>query len=482
MQITKLPNELLATLFSYVPAKPNFKFISASCKLFNHLIKTNTICWEHQPQIEYYIEKEFQWVFSLAQNIRITYDSYPHEVANPIEKMSLLSQAKTFSIRYNFFDEDSNLITFFLNALAKFSNLKHLDVSNNNFPGAQFAKSLQEITSLETLNLHDCISSNEDAKIVFSVFPLLKNLKNLKLGPNYKLKTLDGLIGNIPDQLTSLDISSIKCSENSLIALLDSFKNPQLLTCLKMDNVVSNLNPVIASSLKRFTSLEELSILNTSCSDLSDLIPFMPHLHSIALSYDFNKSLIEKLNSNKLTSLMIEVKTSNEANLLSNLISHQWSSLRSLYLDYSKLNGIDIEPLVNSLKMATNLTTLSLSDCETSEESTILIASVLNKLIDLKTLSFNDNIVGAKGLSAILEASVNLTEIMVFDLFRVKMDEDNFDYAQIATAIMNMNKLEHLNVRSLGFEMWQFNKIVEAAPTTAKIESNIGMCNGKRRV
>ncbi|KAJ9141280.1 hypothetical protein P3X46_031829 [Hevea brasiliensis] len=321
-------------------------------------------------------------------------------------------------------------------SLLNLKNLKHLDLSNNNFEGIPIPKFLGSMGSLRYLNL----CGAEFGGMIPHQLGNLSNLQYLNIGDIYTLydKYVESLhwLSNLTS-LEFLDLSFVNLSK--ALDWLDVMnKLPSLVELHLSGSSLNHKAPPLPNVNFSSLSVLDLSMNNFDESSVSNWIFQITKLSSLDLSSNLFFGSVP-VHLQNITSLRELNLSDNEFNSSMAIWLHDFSHLEAL--------GLFSNNLQDRIPSAIgNLTSLNILDLELNQFEGA-IPSDIGNLTSLNSLDLSNNTLEGSIPSAI----GNLTSLYELDL------SDNNLAGEIPSAIGNLISLNRLDL--------SYNKLEGAIPS-----------------
>ena len=268
-----------------------------------------------------------------------------------------------------------------LQAMAKITVLRHVNLSNNLLTGVEadsFASMIHQNIDLEYLNISGCCDKPKDFEKVTGSLVTLKSLNFLDLSCNViNITSGDNIATIITNNafLEDLDLSKCELRKSAFLKIIIALQNIHHLKCLYLNSY---------------------SVDHEEATRISMIISNSPFLENVDLS---NCNLTEK-----------ELKT-----ILSSLRNH--TSLKHFDISCNTITNHVANEIVDVIDSNTQLTHLNISDSHTQEYGILKIFKAVQRISTLKCIKMSKCTISDKAAQAIAIAiTVNcMMEELVFN-------------------------------------------------------------------
>ena len=327
-----------------------------------------------------------------------------------------------------FNNELQSCCTVILQALKRNSNLKTLNLNDNNMTGKvvyDLADVIANNTSLEVL----CLGGNNLQPSAGVILQALKGVSNVKV----------------------LDLSDNNMSEEVVRDLADVIKNNvQLEELCLFNNELQSCCTVILQALKRNSNLKTLNLNDNNMTgkvvyDLADVIANNTSLEGLYLRGNNLQSsagvILQGVSNVKFLDLSDNNMSEEVASDLADVIKNN-VQLEELCLFNNKLQS-SCTVILQALKRNSNLKTLNLNDNNMTGKVVYDLADVIANNTSLEVLCLGGNNLQSSA-SVILQALKGVSNVKVLDLSDNNMSEEVA--SDLADVIKNNVRLEELHL------------------------------------
>ncbi|KAJ3694385.1 hypothetical protein LUZ60_009865 [Juncus effusus] len=331
-------------------------------------------------------------------------------------------------------DYDNNLSGEISPSLEALTDLKHLDLSFNNFSGSTFPKFICSFRNLKYLDLSEIelsgtipqqlgnLSKLQHLHLTNNYAPLsISNIQCLSHLTSLKYLSMFGVnLHNSSEWVQTLNmlpsLETLILGENNLTTIPSSLSTVNFTSLTSFSLEGNHFNTLMPDWIGQLTSLKELELFDCSfIGSIPDIFGNLSSLNSLYLdrNYDLKGPVPSFRNLHSLTSLWLEDININEdiTTLLSNLSNNTLEKLEYLGLRNTSLTG----NLTGWLDKVPNLNRLILSMSKLNGAIPIEISNLSNLTgLDLSGNSFTGEISdvhlnGLPKLEYLSFSSINIT-------------------------------------------------------------------------
>ena len=297
-----------------------------------------------------------------------------------------------------------------LQAMAKITVLRHVNLSNNLLTGVEvdsFALMIHQNIDLEYLSISGCCDEPKDFEKITGSLVTLKSLNFLDLSSNVINIISADNIGTIITNngfLEDFDLSKCEFRKSAFLKIIIALQNIHYLKCLYLNSY---------------------SVGHEEATGISMIISNSPFLENVDLS---NCNLTEK-----------ELKT-----ILSSLRNH--TSLKHFDISCNTITNHVANEIVDVIDSDTQLTYLNISDTDVQEYGILKIFKAVQRINTLKCINMSKCTISDKAAQAIADAiSVNC---MMEELVFTNNDFYETGFAMISGVLREAHTLKCLTIAS----------------------------------
>ena len=361
-------------------------------------------------------------------------------------------------------------------------HLRYFNLNNNNIKpiAIQIAKGLQQVTSLEAINLGNCNLPKQICGELRTVINCNKHLKQLLL-PNNNLCSSTVLILQALSKISTLEVLDLQSNqiteEASKLLASVILRNPKLKQLLLSDNNIYKGTLHITKALQQLQSLEVLSLGNVNMpmevsSELALAIECNQHLNTLILNDNNLQSsavvILQALSKiSSLEELHLQSTELNEnASLYLSSVIHNNTALSQLHLDN---NNIDegLLHVIKALKQHNSLQMLGLGNVNIPKKACDELALCITSNQCLNTVRLHSNNLKSSAI-VILQALSRISSLRELDLHSNQLNEDAGK--SISSVIYNNIGLEELLLNNNNISEGIFH-IAKALPRLSSVKT-----------